>query len=75
MIGKHRSEPTEKIESLELGYGGGRGDRRTSNGVKEVSQGQVIGRLAINRLGDHLEISFTMKRVGWAEVILQDIKG
>lgn len=39
-------------------------------GRKEVSQDQVTGRLAINRLGDHLEISFSRKGVGWAVVIL-----
>lgn len=41
-------------------------------GPKEVSEGQVTGRLPINRLVDHLEISFSIK--GGAGVILQKVQ-
>ena len=44
---KDRSEATGKRESLWWGYGV---IGESGVGVKEVSQGQVTGRLAINRL-------------------------
>lgn len=38
-------------------------------GAKEVSQGQVLGRLSIKRLVDRLKISFSIKGVGRSHFI------
>lgn len=64
MIRKVRSEATGKIDSLGLAWGWrGRVTGAPGVGSEAVTQDQVTGRLAINRLVEHLEISFTMKGV------------